>query len=190
MKLPWIIVTILAIALALTFIFRPEKQDAKIERLEHEKDSLLIRISQHQANAERLSAKRLSDSLRSIENKKVSDSIHAVDRSTIAKLRASPKIVEIIKEVPILDTLLQAYDSAILHRDERIRELESELTSSQSLASQAEQNFKATIADYEQVHKNLIAQIEHYRKEIRKQKRQKRAAVVLGTAIGLVGLIL
>jgi citrate lyase gamma subunit len=185
----WIIVA-LGIILVIMLIFWPQSESPKIARLEHENDSLLIRISQHQANAYRLSVIRLADSLRSIESKKVSDSIHAVDRSTIAKLRASPKIVEIIKDNPAIDTLLQAYDSAILHRDNRIRELESELVSSQSLASQAEQNFKATIADYEKLHANMLEQVEHYKKELRKQRRQKRLAIVGGVVFSLGFLLL
>jgi hypothetical protein len=66
----WIIVA-LGIILVIMFIFWPQSESPKIARLEHENDSLLIRISQHQANAERLSRKRLTDSLQSLENKKV-----------------------------------------------------------------------------------------------------------------------
>lgn len=190
MKLPWILVIVLCIALALMYIFRPEKQDAKIQRLKHENDSLLIRISQHQANAAKLSELRKADSLAATISKQAYASGVKKKDAVIADLRRNPKVIEIVRENPIIDTLLQQYDSALTHRDERIRQLESELTSSQSLASQAEQNFKATIGDYEQVHKNLIEQIEHYRKELRKQKRQKRAAVILGVLIGGAGVIL
>jgi DNA repair exonuclease SbcCD ATPase subunit len=190
MKLPWILVIVLCIALALMYIFKPEKQDAKIAKLEHENDSLLIRISQHQANAAKLSELRKADSVAATISKQAYASEVKKKDAVIADLRRNPKVIEIVRQNPVIDTLIQAYDSALLHRDERIRELESELTSSQSLASQAEQNFKATIADYEKLHANMLEQVEHYKKELRKQRRQKRLAIVGGVVFSLGFLLL
>lgn len=116
--------------------------------------------------------------------------MHAVDRATIAKLKANPKIVEVIKEVPEVSELIQAYDSALLHKDERIRELESELTTSQQLASQAEQNFNATVADYKNLHANMLEQVEYYKKELRKQRRKTRLATVLIPVSGVGAFLL
>jgi hypothetical protein len=185
----WIIVA-LGIILVIMFIFWPQSESAKIQRLEHENDSLLIRISQHQENAVKLAELRKADLLKTIQTKKVADSVHAADSSTIAKLRTNPRVIEIVKNEPLIDSAFQAYDSAIVHKDERIRELESELTSSQQLASQAEQNFKATIKDYQQLNSNLQEQIAHWQKETKKIKRQKRAAIVLGGLIGIAGFLL
>jgi hypothetical protein len=190
MKLPWIIVIVLAIALALMFIFRPQPQDKQIQRLQHENDSLLIRISQHQANAVKLAELRKSDSLETIKTKKAYTLKVEKLEGRISDLKANPVIIRIREEVKEVDSLIVVYDSTIQVKDERIRELESELTTSQQLASQAELNFKATIGDYEQVHKNLLEQVEHYKKELRKQRRQKRAAIVLGGLIGIAGLLL
>lgn len=184
------VIIILALALIACYVFWPASQDVEIIKLRQENDSLMLRIADGEQKQVKLRHRIDSLALSST----ISDSVykHTVSKKDreIAYYRQNPRVVEIIRENPVIDSAFRAYDSALTYRDVRIRQLESELGSALKMAVAADENFKTTIADYKNIHANMLAQVEHYRKELRKQRRQKRLAIGLGILIGGAGVAL
>lgn len=153
-------------------------------------DSLARVAREGEVKAIELAELRKSDSLETIQTKKSYDSLQKSSVAQIAYYKAHPKVIEIIREVPVIDSAFKAYDSAIVIRDERIAQLSGELYNSQKLAAIAEENFQTTIANYDRVHDNLLIQVEFWQNEAKRQKRQKKGTVILGILIGVAGIAL
>lgn len=184
-NLPWILVAILAILLALTYIFQPEPPppDTKVY------DSLIRLSREGEAKALELSELRKADSLHSIESKRVYDLKVKKLESRLSDLKANPVIVRIREEIKEVDSLIIAYDSTIQVKNEAIDMLSSELYDCQKLAYTAEENFEMTLQAHKGANAELLDQVKGYQKEVRKQRRLKRLGIAAGI-ITTVGALL
>lgn len=190
--LPWIIIAVLLLLIIIGIFTRPEPVDsggyvkeyeAQIQRKDREIDVLTRRIIQD-------SIKRVKDSLKTVVTLKAYTKEIVAYKSTVAKLKTNPIIVKVREETPEIDSLIQAYDSMDAKKDERIRQLESELSQSQKLAAQAEGHFKEVIAAH--IEKTAIEKErgDHYQKEARKLRRTNKLLKVVAVTVGVAGVFL
>lgn len=173
----WLIIGLcVIIALLLIFDRDPKPDNSALVR---ENDSLRVVSRTIQRQAEDLARKRVSDSLETTQTKKTYDSTIKVKDARIAYYRAHPKVIEIIKREPLIDSTFQAYDSAFKAKDERIAELSGEIYNCQKLAQQAEVNFNELIRTKDAEIGNRDKQIEKSAKELRKEERRKKLNAIL-----------
>lgn len=185
---PWIVIAILLVFIVVQTCTRPKKQDNY--ELIRENDSLRMASRKFQQEAIKLSRQRVTDSLQTTQTKKSYDSTSKIKDARIAYYRAHPKVIEIIKEVPVIDSAFQAYDSALQVKDERIAELTGELYNCQKLAQQAEVNFNETIRTKNAEIVNVSAQKEQSDKKARKEERKKKFNALLIPVVAVGSFLL
>lgn len=174
---PWIVAAVFLVWAIIASTCSGKKPDNSA--LVRENDSLRVVSRTIQRQAEDLARKRVSDSLETTQTKKTYDSTIKVKEARIAYYRSHPKVIEIIKEVPVIDSAFQAYDSVLQVKDERIAELTGELYNCQKLAQQAEVNFNETIRTKNAEIVNVSAQKEQSDKNARKEERKKKFNALL-----------
>jgi hypothetical protein len=124
-----------------------------------ENDSLRVASVTYLLRSENLSRQRVAAELQTRQTKKSYDSTSKIKDARIAYYRSHPKVIEVIKEIPVIDSAFQAYDSSLAAKDNRIWELEGELYNSLKLAQQAEVNFNDLIRTKNAEIKNKDEQI-------------------------------
>lgn len=182
----WLILGLLVV-IVLLILFQPSKPDKQDTR----KYDSLIRVAQAgEAKAKELAELRKADSLRSVESKKEYEVKVKKLEGRISDLKANPVIVKIREEVKEVDDLIIAYDSANRVKDDRIAELSGELYDCQKMASNAEENFQATLQAQHGANAELVEDNQELKKDLRKERRKGRgwkALAVVGTVLGFIG---
>lgn len=180
-----IIVVLLVIVAVLTCQSPPEPvEDTR------KYDSLLRVVQAGEVKAKELAEKRKAAEVETIQTKKSYDSLQKSSVAQIAYYRAHPKVIEIIREVPVIDSAFQAHDSAIVIRDNRIAELSGELYDCQKLASNAEENFKVTLQAQQGANAELVEDNQGLKKDLKKERRRGKLKAVLVPLVGVAALIL
>lgn len=182
----WLIIGLAAV-IVLLILFQPSKPDEQDTR---KYDSLIRVAREGEAKAKEQSELRKAAEQKTIQTKKSYDSLKKSSVAQIAYYRAHPKVIEIIREVPIIDSAFRAYDSAIVIRDDRIVELSGELYNCQKMASNAEENFQATLQAQHGANDELVEDNQDLKKDLRKERKRGRgwkALAVVGTVLGFIG---
>lgn len=134
--------------------------------------------------------KRLvSDSLEATKSKQVYE-IKVKDlRSTVAKLKANPTVIKVREESPAVDSLIVAQDSVIQIQEQRIAIHEYQYGKLAINVQAITDNFEKQIELERGRYQDQVQISDSYRKEVRKQRREKRIAIGAGV-VGIVGALL
>lgn len=149
-------------------------------------DSLISVTQKGELKAKEFAQQRRIDSVEAINSKESYLASVKKKDAQIAYYRAHPKVIEVIKTVPVIDSAFRAYDSAIVIRDDRIAELSGELYDCQKMASNAEENFQATLQAQHGANAELVEDNQGLKKDLRKERRRGRLAKAL-IPIALIG---
>lgn len=104
----------------------------------------------------------------------------------LARQRAKPEVIRIVRENPVIDTLIQTYDSIISKRDEQIYVQAKYVSQLQGDLSAVEANFREQIALHVQKFENEKLIADEYRDQAKKERRKGRFAKIL-IPVALVG---
>lgn len=192
MKLPYYIIIGLLLVIGLMFVFWPDTSKPSARELELE--AALERRTEAYNESERRGAKLLAK----IESDSVSHKIEVQaykDRdkkrvSEIARIKASKVVVQVRDSVPEIDSLIVAYDSLLQSKDEQIELQARYIDTLQVDISKVTDNFEErlklqseTIADQQSI-------IQDQRKELRKERRNKKIAKVLVPVVAVGAFLL
>lgn len=184
----WAII-ILAVVVILLLIFPGSQEvDTKVW-----KDSLKAsseRIATLQLDRARLFEKIKSDSLESIRRDSAYKSDIKIKERRISDLKANPTVIRIREEVPVIDTLILAYDSIINVQSARLYDVGKELTGLRQDLDQVRINFEAQLQEYSNTQEILVNTIEEQRKELKKQKRKATLYKITTVIAGVGGVLL
>lgn len=138
----------------------------------------------------RLAQKITEDSLKSIKRDSVYREDLKIKERRISELKANPTVIRIREEVPVIDTLILAYDSIVSFQQGRIYTLGKELEGLRVDIVSLTTNFEAQLAEAENTQNILLEQISKEQKELKKQVRLKRifqaTSVILPIAVLLL----
>jgi DNA repair exonuclease SbcCD ATPase subunit len=185
----WIILALIAIIAALILFDKdPPATDTTAFKQQIEKDRTVIRELQSEL-AETL-ARIKQDSLQQVSEaeayRKDVDSL----TSRIGQLKRSPRVITVLAENPEVEALVDQQDSLIVTQAARIDTLEVNLSDLRIDLAQVKRNFEGQIQAYESIRESQTQIIAAQEKEIRRHKREKRAAIGAGIAGVLAALIL
>jgi ASC-1-like (ASCH) protein len=186
----WLIVGLtVIIVLLLLFDKDPVQNESYIKEYEST-------IQRNESTIEGLKVKHREDSLKSAQEvaqlkAKLSGKVTEVKKlsSTVAHLRANPVVVQVIADVPEIDSLVQSYDSLLESKDDQI-ELQGRL-----IVSLEDENKRITGNFLERLRlseENFIAQkaiSDSYKKDLRKELRKVKLFKVIAV-VGTVGGLL
>lgn len=167
-----------------------QSKDLVIQKLDRQNDSLTIKINHGLQLTRDLTRQRGLAEVQAIKTDSVYKETVKKKDAQIAYYRAHPKIVEIVKQNPIVDSAFRAYDSALVTKDNRIGQLQAELYSTQKLAVMAQQNFDNVVRDYQLTVENAQKQAEHYRSQMHKERKKKKAAIIGGITLAFLALLI
>ena len=176
----------LALVIVLMLLFDSDEPDHDTTQWKEALAKKDIQVQAANDKFNREHEKRITDSLASIKSKEVHESKVKVLNATVAKLRANPKVIEIVKENPEIDSLLQAYDSLGKQKDERIVQLEGELASSQNGHIATEEAFKEAVLGYQGKEDLLVSENDRLRRELNKKDKANTGWKIL-TVGGTIG---
>jgi ASC-1-like (ASCH) protein len=153
-------------------------------------------IQRNESTIEGLKVKHQEDSLKSAQEvaqlkAKLSGKVTEVKKlsSTVAHLRANPVVVQVIADVPEIDSLVQSYDSLLESKDDQI-ELQGKL-----IVSLEDENKRITgnfIERLQLTEDNFQAQkaiSDSYKNDLRKERRKVKLFKVIAV-VGTVGGLL
>jgi hypothetical protein len=142
------------------------------------------RIQELQLEFATIAKKIKSDSLQALESKRVYE-IKVKDlNSTVAKLKANPKVVEILRDNPIVDSLVVAQDSVIQIQGHRIVGLEHQywkLSFNVEAITLNCENQLALHAERFEAQKQLSSTYQKQNRRLRRGNKLLKVGVVLGT---------
>jgi hypothetical protein len=153
-------------------------------------------IQRNESTIEGLKVKHQEDSLKSAQEiTQTRDSLKREQRrgvklsSNLARLKANPIVIQVRDSIPIIDSLVQSYDSLLESKDDQI-ELQGRL-----IVSLEDENKRITgnfIERLQLTEDNFTAQkaiSDSYKKDLRKERRKVKlfkVIAVLGTVGGLL----
>lgn len=105
-------------------------------------------------------------------------------RKEIARLKANPTVIQFVQENPVLDSLHQAYDSALTTYENRVLSLTNELQLRDKINNQLRENFDKRISAVEGLLMDKEAEVTDLQKDNKKLRRK-----LLMTKIGGVIII-
>jgi phosphate uptake regulator len=191
MKLIPYIITIIAVIIAVAVTCQgPEDQSAEVSELKAKVARRDQAIHEKTTEYIALRTRMRQDSILLRDTIKIKEKQIVVHESNIKRLRSSPKVIEIVRENPVIDTIFQYYDSVGSAKDMIIYSLTKENQQLYVDVNEIERNFTArldlqaqNLADEKQVS-------ESYRKQVRKERRMKRLAIVLVPVIAVGAFLL
>jgi phosphate uptake regulator len=189
-SLPYII-AVLAVIIAVAVTCQgPEDQSAEVSELKAKVARRDQAIHEKTTEYIALRTRMRQDSILLRDTIKIKEKQIVVHESNIKRLRSSPKVIEIVRENPVIDTIFQYYDSVGSAKDMIIYSLTKENQQLYVDVNEIERNFTArldlqaqNLADEKQVS-------ESYRKQVRKERRMKRLAIVLVPVIAVGAFLL
>jgi hypothetical protein len=113
-------------------------------------------------------------------------------KKEIAKGKASPVVIQLVQETPALDSLHQAYDSAMVAYEGRIFSLTNELQQRDTINAQIQDNFERRLAASGQLLADKEAEVVQLQGENKKLRRRLFWTKVAGVVIlgGIVAISL
>jgi len=152
----------------------------------HESEQKIAVLKQDRA---RLARKITEDSLISIKLDSAYRTDLKIKERRIIDLKRNPTVIRIREEVPVIDTLILAYDSIVSFQQGRIYSLGKELEGLRVDLQDVSKNYESQIVNHEQIYQTLLQKVEEQQKELKKQIRQKRLFQTL-TVVGTIGGVL
>lgn len=189
---PWIVIAILLVFIVVqTCTDNPDEDHVReVSALETKikiKDDLILEKNKDLAKLRIRIAQEavlFKDTITIIEKEKIK-----LERN-LARHRAKPEVIRIVRENPVIDTLIQTYDSIISKRDEQIYLQAKYVSQLQGDLSEVEANFREQIALHVQKFENEKKIADEYRDQAMKERRNGRFAKVLIPISLAAGLVL
>jgi hypothetical protein len=183
----WVVFGLAAIIILLILFDKDPKPEAeKIQALE-------MGIAHDKLRIKELSDKNIKDSTAHVQKvTQIRDSLKREQRhgaklsSNLARLKANPIVIQVRDSIPVIDSLVQSYDSLLESKDDQI-ELQGRL-----IVSLEDENKRITgnfIERLQLTEDNFQAQkaiSDSYKKDLRKERRKVKLFKVL-TVVGTVG---
>lgn len=138
----------------------------------------------------RLAQKITEDSLQSIKRDSVYRSDIKIKERRISDLKRNPTVIRIREEVPVIDTLILAYDSIVSFQQGRIYDLGKEMEGLRIDLNAVTVNFKAQIQEADNTQKILVGEIEKKQKELKKERRKTRLFQITSVVLPIAVLLL
>lgn len=178
MKLPhWIIIGLcVVIALLLLFDKDPESDNAPLEAKIASREAAIHEMGR---NYTALRTKMRQDSILYRDTIVTKQKEIVQQESNIKRLRATPRVVEIVKENPVIDTIFQHYDSLLISKDFIIYSQEKQITQLYVDINEIERNFEHRLQLQSQSLEDYRTLSDEYRKDLRKERRKKRLSTIL-----------
>lgn len=184
----WIIIGLcVVIALLLLFDKDPESDNAPLEAKIASREAAIHEMGR---NYTALRTKMRQDSILQAETVDSVAKKNVALTSNIKRLRATPRVVEIVKENPVIDTIFQHYDSLLISKDFVIYSQEKQITQLYVDINEIERNFEHRLQLQSQSLEDYRTLSDEYRKDLRKERRKKRLATVLIPIVGGLGFVL
>lgn len=179
----------IVIGILIAYLFRPAPKPEIVGNLTTDQENELL------ANLVTLEGQ--NDSLRrELDKSKASGKTAAVAfkqvigglKQEIAKGKSKPVVIQLVQENPSLDSLHQAYDSAMVAYEGRTVALTMEMQMRDNINAQIQANFEQRLAQTEQLLHDKEIENEQLSKENRKLRRKLTLTKITGVII-LGGII-
>lgn len=179
---------ILAAAFALYVIFdkNPEPQADKIQALETALAISDVEKKEKDVIITNLKTKIAQDSIISAQDAIKFKTEVSSSKREIARLRANPVVVQVLQDVPEVDSLVSAQADLIARQDVYIDTLQNDLRELQVNMNQLVENFEGQIKLYQEDFQNMKALADVYKKDLRRERRKVKLIKVVAV-IGTVG---
>lgn len=186
--LPWLI---LIIGVAVVWMLWPDSKaaDSRILELEEKNARREQAIHSLQGDYEKLKIKReadraaFTDSMRTYKDRDKKKSAY------IANLKANPIVIKVREEVPLIDSAFHAYDSLLQSKDEQIELQARYIETLQVDLTRLTDNFMERLKLQSETIDDQKLIIEEQRKELRKERRNKRLAKILVPVVGAAAFL-
>lgn len=173
----WIIIG-LCVVIALLLLFDKDPED--------DNGPLIAKIKTRDAAIHEMSREHTvyrtqmrQDSIILVEKVDSVSKKNVVLTSNIKRLRATPRVIEIVKENPVIDTIFQHYDSLLISKDFIIYSQEKQINQLYVDINEIERNFEHRLGLQAQSLEDYRTLSDEYKKDLRKERRKKRLASVL-----------
>jgi hypothetical protein len=189
-SLPWFLVIGLAIALILLILFQPKPAPSPyVEQTEQIIAQKTAKIETLTKQAAEITERIHTDSLQRVKK----DSAYTLEIKKrdrrISDLKRNPVIVKVREEVVEVDSLIHAYDSAMIQMSGQIFSLELSLRQLYTDNAQLEHNFNERLELERSKFEDQKAITNQYEKDLRKSKRGSRF-LKAGAVLGVVGALI
>lgn len=178
--LPWIIAGIFLVwAVIASTCSGSDDQNDKIVELQTKIKTRDAAIHEMGRNYTALRTKMRQDSILYAE---VVDSVakkNVALTSNIKILRATPRVIEIVKQNPVIDTIFTYYDSVTTAQNFIIYSQQKQIAQMQVDINEIERNFEHRLQLQGQSLEDYRTLSDEYKKDLRKKRRQARLAKVL-----------
>jgi hypothetical protein len=179
----WVIVSLTIIIILLLITQKSEPDRTLLDQTIQESENKIATLRQERS---RLALKIAQDSLESLRKDSVYKSAIKIKERRISDLKRNPTVVQIREEVPVIDTLILAYDSIIAFQSARIYDVHKELTGLMEDIAKVRINFEAQMSEMQNTQEVLVSTIEKQRKQIKKESRKAKVAKILAV-VGTIG---
>lgn len=184
----WIIAALgLIIALLILFDKDPEPDTT---RWKQEITKQEERVKALEGNLATIREKVKADSLQGVKSKQEYEVKVSSLRSTVAKLKANPRVIEVLKANPEVDRLVIAQDSVIQASGTRIVELESEMKDLRVNMDSVNDTFEEILQAERTKFEASQSMNKDLEKQVKKEKRKGKLAKVLLPIVGVGALLL
>ena len=181
-NLPWFLVAALLLGVIILILLWPKA--AKSPYIEQTEQIIAQKTEKIEALTKeyvKIAEKMKSDSLESAKSDSTYETRVKTLRSTVAKLRANPKVVTIIQENPIMDSLVTSYDSAMIQMSAQIFSLQTTLRQLYTNEALLEHNFNERLelehSKFED-QKKITEQLEKQNRKTRRQNKLLKIGIV------------
>lgn len=187
-KLWWVIIGLVAL-IVLMILFDRDPEPVSTQKWKDTISQKETEIKALEGNLATILEKVKADSLQSIKSKKEYEVKVTKLNSTVAKLKANPRVIEVLKANPSVDSLVIAQDSVILASGNRIVELESEMTDLRVNMDSVNDTFEEILQAERTKFEASQSMNKDLEKALKKEKRKGKLAKVLIPIVG-VGMLL
>ena len=191
MKSPyiWIIIALLLLVIGLIVFWpSPEPDNTRIWKEQISRDKAIR--EELQGKLTETLARIKQDSLQQVSEaeayKRDVDSLSA----RISQLRRSPRVITVLAENPDVKALVDQQDSLITVQAARIDTLTVNLADLRVNLHQVRSNFEGQITALESISSNQSEIIAVQEKELKRERRQKRLAIIGGIVTTIAALVL
>lgn len=181
----WYVIFGLVAVIVLLILLQPKPDNSKESAL---RDSLWVkekRIRQLTWLNKELQKDMLQDSIKASESEAKFRASSTADKREIASLRANPKVVEVLKDNPSVDSLVREQEALIVKQDQYIDTLQQNFKELQVNVNKLTDNFNETL----KLERERFDAQELLSKEYKQQNRKLRRGNKLLKVAGLVGTV-
>lgn len=185
----WIIIGLAAV---IVFLLLTDKDPQSVDLVPYETALAIAdqRILQLEQDSIKLAHKIKSDSLKQAKEKIEYQRKDEKKSREIARLKANPKVIEVLAANPETDSLVKALEEKNELQQVRIDTLESNLSTLRVDMKKMNENFSARLSETEGKLKSTQALADAYKRDAKKSKRANRVLKVLCVALPVAALLL